>query len=286
MDDAFLCDLSTINQGRIEGQRAVPNPNVAIELGYAVAQLGWERIVILFNRSFGDFPDDLPFDVDRHRASDFAFGHPLQNEDKLTKKQKAAQTEAMKAPLRQLLYDALEAIWTKKPKRPAEIADIPPAERKKRRDILSLQELLSTIHVPTMDIFLDDITIGHVPQRIFHFWESFHGIVTSRLFHLYDDRARKFVQELHVAWGECLNFGQHFRPNVGGNMFIFGNPGDMPLSKTQQKDWNKMQASASNTRDLFEALINYVHDEYVEIDLEQASANAWREYIQFHISVE
>ena len=58
--DAFICDITTINkevieaiknlqatEGRKKPQevRTVPNPNVMIELGYAIALLGWERII-------------------------------------------------------------------------------------------------------------------------------------------------------------------------------------------------------------------------------------------------
>lgn len=68
--DIFICDLTTINESDLEN-RKVPNPNVLIELGYAVAKLGWPRIILLFNTKFGNFPGDLPFDIDRHRASKF-----------------------------------------------------------------------------------------------------------------------------------------------------------------------------------------------------------------------
>lgn len=45
--------------------RPAPNPNVLLELGYAAARLGWERIVCVMNEHFGG-PTKLPFDL-RHR---------------------------------------------------------------------------------------------------------------------------------------------------------------------------------------------------------------------------
>ena len=62
--DIFVGDLTTT-----VASIAAPNPNVVFDLGYAVAGLGWPRIVMLFNKAFGKFPNDLPFDVDRQRAS-------------------------------------------------------------------------------------------------------------------------------------------------------------------------------------------------------------------------
>ena len=41
--DAFVSDVTTINQDRKPDTRACPNPNVLLELGYAAAHLGWSR---------------------------------------------------------------------------------------------------------------------------------------------------------------------------------------------------------------------------------------------------
>lgn len=59
----FVCDVSIINKGA-EG-RLTSNPNVLIELGYAVKTLGWNRVVCVFNSETGKV-EDLPFDL-RHR---------------------------------------------------------------------------------------------------------------------------------------------------------------------------------------------------------------------------
>jgi hypothetical protein len=66
--DIFICDLTPIAE---RGIKKLANPNVLIELGYAVAEIGWERIILLFNTFYGKIPDDLPFDVAKHRATQF-----------------------------------------------------------------------------------------------------------------------------------------------------------------------------------------------------------------------
>ena len=63
--DVFVADVS-ITQGKGE-HRPTPNPNVLIELGYALSHLGDSRIVLLMNDAYGT-PEDLPFDLSHHRV--------------------------------------------------------------------------------------------------------------------------------------------------------------------------------------------------------------------------
>lgn len=60
----FICDISIVTKG--ESTRKSPNPNVLIELGFAVKQLGWERVICLFNENTGNI-EDLPFDLRQKR---------------------------------------------------------------------------------------------------------------------------------------------------------------------------------------------------------------------------
>lgn len=57
--DIFLADVSFI--GRVK-KRNMPNPNVLLELGYALKKLGKDKILIVMNTAYGG-PDDLPFDL-------------------------------------------------------------------------------------------------------------------------------------------------------------------------------------------------------------------------------
>ena len=56
----FVCDISLINKG--SDKRPTPNPNVLIELGYAIKALGSSRIIMVFNTEYGKI-EDLPFDL-------------------------------------------------------------------------------------------------------------------------------------------------------------------------------------------------------------------------------
>ena len=59
----FVCDVS-LNDNQ------VPNPNVLIELGYAIKALGWNKIICLFNTQTGNI-EDLPFDINHNRVTPY-----------------------------------------------------------------------------------------------------------------------------------------------------------------------------------------------------------------------
>ncbi len=61
----FVADVSFCYQAG-DGTLA-PNPNVVYELGYAVARLGWDRILLIVNEEFGEV-EKLPFDLEKRRA--------------------------------------------------------------------------------------------------------------------------------------------------------------------------------------------------------------------------
>ena len=53
-------------EGNEVGMRPIMNPNVAIELGYALKALDWARIVPVMNTAYGSV-ERMPFDIDRTR---------------------------------------------------------------------------------------------------------------------------------------------------------------------------------------------------------------------------
>jgi hypothetical protein len=84
--DIFACDVSIINQG--EKSKPTPNPNVLIELGYAVKSLKLERIIMIMNTAFGG-PELLPFDLSKKRVSTYCISED--DVDKSTERKKLTQ---------------------------------------------------------------------------------------------------------------------------------------------------------------------------------------------------
>ena len=63
--DVVVADISIIGNATVD--RPTPNPNVLIELGYALRALGHERVILIFNRAFGEI-EGLPFDLRTRRV--------------------------------------------------------------------------------------------------------------------------------------------------------------------------------------------------------------------------
>ena len=69
----FVADISFVAERKDDSEevlRKVANPNVLIELGYALSVLGSDRVLCVFNTANGSV-DDLPFDLKHKR-------HPIQ----------------------------------------------------------------------------------------------------------------------------------------------------------------------------------------------------------------
>lgn len=266
--DLFICDLTTINSGGDESFRRTPNPNVLFELGYALSQVGWSRVVMLFNQEFGNFPSDLPFDIDRHRASPYKINSENPKDKANIKK------------LESLISDALSSVISNNPPKPSDLKAKSPQEIKKERDVKNISWAIASLHIPSLTDFIDGLP-RYLPERIFHFWESFKGVVRSPLFHVYDKRVEELLVSLCEAWETCLSFPGRYHSAPGGNVHIFANPGDAALDNEQERDWDEINNARSLMAAKFHELLDVIRAEYIEIDIDLLSKNAWKEYIEF-----
>lgn len=89
--DIFVCDISIINPNSAD--RPTPNPNVLFELGYASAILGWERIIMIQNITYGGV-EKLPFDLRGRRVLQYEANNTTleKNEIKADLRQKLTNT--------------------------------------------------------------------------------------------------------------------------------------------------------------------------------------------------
>jgi len=97
--DVFVCDVSIITRD-LGSERAAPNPNVLVELGYAIKSLGWERIVLVMNTARVG-PEVLPFDIRNHRVAAYKqLASPEQPRATERRKLQATLRDALGAVLR------------------------------------------------------------------------------------------------------------------------------------------------------------------------------------------
>ncbi|HXK20579.1 MAG TPA: hypothetical protein VNG33_22365 [Polyangiaceae bacterium] len=89
-----MADVSLIRFGDAESARSTPNPNVLIELGYAIGTLGWDRILLVLNSHFGPL-EKLPFDLKTRQAIAYQVD-PEAPAEAMLPEQKRLQAELMK----------------------------------------------------------------------------------------------------------------------------------------------------------------------------------------------
>ncbi len=128
--DAFVADVSIVNRG---GKRASPNPNVLIELGYALKALGHERVVLVFNREFGGI-EELPFDLKMRRV--LGYDMPAHAEGRAT--ERSLLGKQLDAAIRSALGAGREA-------RPATIPAVAAIENQQPNRIIILRRNLAQI---------------------------------------------------------------------------------------------------------------------------------------------
>ena len=72
----FVADISNITSNE---QKSIPNPNVLIELGFAINILGWDKIICFFDVNTGKI-ENLPFDIRQKRV--LAYNPRVEGEEK------------------------------------------------------------------------------------------------------------------------------------------------------------------------------------------------------------
>lgn len=110
--DIFVADISIIARPR--NGRPMPNPNVLIELGYAFRALGQERVILVFNRSYGKI-EELPFDLRMRRLVSYDMKVEEENrapeKSKLEKQLEIAIRSALEeVPEPEIISEAIPAI--------------------------------------------------------------------------------------------------------------------------------------------------------------------------------
>lgn len=260
----FVADITTITP---KGQnRACPNPNVVYELGYAVATLGWDRIILLFNKEIGNFPADLPFDIIQNRASPYS----CTSIDEKTKVD----------DLTKLLKLAIKAVVDKNPKRPAETKGLSREKIQHERDLENIKWLMESIHLPTLQVSIEEMP-HIISDKAIWFFEGFKGVVSSNLFNIHDSKLNSDVRQLFEGWVAALSQYQHYHDTPNGKLHVFTNPMDMPLIGRKKSAWNKVDKARKKMAHGLNAILERLRSDYLEINIHETSSVAWNSYVSF-----
>lgn len=257
--DIFVGDITTII--RIAGQtgKSLPNANVTFELGIASAEIGWNRIVMLFNKALAAF-EDLPFDFDRHRISQFDF-----SADVNTRKSQIAN-------LKKLMRTAIAQIVTDDPKRPRDLREVPPEQIKRTRDAENLRWFLQRINTTYLDEHIHDMPkyLNYVAVVMA---EELNSLLLRSDFLFYDPDLTKSTRGIAENLWETLNYPGHYRETSNPFRQSFGRRGDMDLHDLEQTQaWEKIDAARIQLKHHLDKLIAIVRERYMEIDIDKTNA--------------
>lgn len=92
----FVADVSIINSR--SRSRHTPNPNVLIELGYAIASHSTDRIILVLNTAFGR-PEKLPFDLKMNRVITYHLTEDQQDKASIRKQLERSFNQAVRTIL-------------------------------------------------------------------------------------------------------------------------------------------------------------------------------------------
>ena len=98
--DVFVPDVSLITSKSSE--RRCPNPNVLVELGFAVGTLDWRRIIMVMNTAVGP-PSDLPFDLRGRRVLTYHLPPGVESKSD----ERRLLTDKLKVALRSVFEDTV-----------------------------------------------------------------------------------------------------------------------------------------------------------------------------------
>lgn len=285
--DVFVCDLTKVAEmnNHMGETRKFCNPNVAIELGYAVRVLGWNRIIIVFNEGCGTVPDDLPFDARGHRTATYLCKAEFDEQSKPGAACKSQISNSTGA-LRTTFIDALKLIAKENPKRPQETEGKSLEEIRRERDVEQLSKVFYWIHLGVMDCFIDRL-VNHcrLTNVGSDFCDALTNVVNSSSFHFKDLELRHQVVGFCEAWNRCLTYAWDMDASNNQQEAYFRLPGDMFVSKEQEDHYQFTQTQAQPLRVALDSLLGYVREHYIEIDPTICGREAVREYEEYEAKV-
>jgi len=277
--DIFVCDITTV--GRIpkskycpnSKSRPTPNPNVLLELGYAIANLGLERIILVYNQKYANKRisaySDLPFDIPKHRI----IGYKVDNKN--DKDGKNGLTGALK--------NAIEAILKNNPVKNADIIRSH-HEGKRTKDVENLKWFLKRVSLKAFDIFRDNLPMKVYMPIVDFFEPDITFCYNNSLFHIHNQELRVLVDDFcHSLNAVCHLGGRLHHPGRaiqtdeyknGTGFFLIHGSGD--TYEQFEKECSKFEAT-------YKRLRFYIRGFYTlkEVDVDTLSIEAHNAFVDF-----
>ena len=267
--DMFIADITTVTTDANRKDN-LPNPNVTFELGFAVAHLGWERVVLLYNTAVAQL-ERLPFDFDHNRISVF----------RVSPKE---PTEKQTARLYALVEVAVETILIARPLRPRDEEGKSVEEVRHARDVATLTRMLGQISTG----FIDQHTKS-IPEHIF-FSAPFtadilrEAVVTLSL-KLHDKRLEDLLARISKSLDKTLKFDRLYREMNSIGVQSISHINEPTIANRRKEDVERQQKANVKLMSAMAKFVELVHSDYPEIDLtklDEAARGRYRKETKYN----
>lgn len=243
--DIFLADLTTVGE-TFNKQKKLQNPNVLIELGYAVSQLGWDRIILLFNKEVGEFRD-LPFDIEKRSCLDFRIS--------------SADDKNGIGQLRESLIVRVKSIIEANPVRPSKVTEV--LDKDRANDIKTIGKILVWMPTAEMDYLLDTGT-DRVRKPLVESAEQLNQFTESLSFNVTDKMLRQRIVNLADAWDVFLDrVPKLYVYKLDQNEFI----SNALMNGKRKSGQQKTQYLIEDIDKAYVSMLKYVRKSYPEIEV-------------------
>ena len=258
--ELFIGDITPIQTSELG--KAMPNSNVLFEAGYSFGKKGSERSIFLVNEAFSSV-ESLPFDVKTKRILKYNLSETDLADPEKRRDIVKVLSSAISTNLR--LIEELPPI-----KLPL---DEDPTESKKReRDLRMLKRFLEKMPLKVIQDHVHHGTESMVMNfDTFTVLYNLQSIQTFVGFRLYDSQLSNYISNLMECFEESLSYSQNF-DYLRNNFYKFESN-----SRVSESDYVEV---LNKLNDALESLLDYIHNNYIEIDLEEYSRLAWNSYIE------
>ncbi len=195
----FVADITPISRS---GEKTFPNPNVLLELGYAIGKLGITRVVCLNNQHFHTI-ESLPFDLKTKRI----LGYECSPEAEADKRKDIVKR------LSSAFKKNLKLIASSPPKESEE--KIESGKIQKERDVKKIKRLAENLPIGAIHRHIDiGTTALHMDSDVFTAYYNILSVFGFGTFILYNkecfDLIKSFVDKLSrtLQYGSCFHYYQ------------------------------------------------------------------------------
>jgi len=257
--DIFIADISIVNPGTLKYRRA-PNPNVMFELGYAAAVLGWERVVLVINKS-GAKRWEVPFDIQGHRYVPYDLSDDTPDRKTVIEK------------LGRILAGNISSIAKSNPPRPSDLRGKTKDELQREHDVRTLASLFSNLSIPILEQHLatapDFFHLATATLR-----DEFNGIFESVSFHLNDPQLSSLVNNFDRAFGSSIpgddtDYYQETSDQCVQKFITDRQASRQGAKGRADKAHNALAQGVSNLRVALREILKYVRENFPELNVDE-----------------